>query len=86
MVVAREPLRPARLTCIYTVFLPYLTLSSISSVRNIHSSWHPHIIAFICINHSAVIYAHILNRGYTLFTFLLKRDSSYNNNPKSLEL
>jgi len=59
--VAREPLGPAKLSCIYMVFPPYLTLSSASSVRNIHSSLYPYTIAFICINHSAPVYAHILN-------------------------
>jgi hypothetical protein len=61
--VAREPLEPARLSYIYVVFPPYLTLSSPSSARNIHSSLHPHTIAFICINHSTVAYAHILKTG-----------------------
>jgi hypothetical protein len=62
IVVARKPLGPAKLTCIYIIFLPYLTLLSLLSVCNIHALLYPYTIAFICINHSAIVYAHILNK------------------------
>jgi hypothetical protein len=89
--VAREPLGPASSTCIYMEFYSYFAVSSASSVRNIHSSLHPHTIAFICINHSAVVYAHILNNGdrdpdnliHYALTFLPALESGYNAHYKS---
>jgi hypothetical protein len=64
IVVARKPLGPAKLTYIYIyiIFLPYLTLLSLLSVCNTHALLYPYTIAYICINHSAVVYAHIRNK------------------------
>jgi hypothetical protein len=61
IMVACKPLGPARLSCIYMVFPPYLTLLSALSIPNIHTLLHPYITIFICINHSTVVYAYILN-------------------------